>query len=134
MPSQLTSFRRLALGLQALSFLLLGLAIWLDETVDLPHRLFHATPTPFRPEEAAFETVLLAAVAVTSLWLTNMLLRRLVEVRMFLPFCLVCQRVRSGGRWTSVSDFLQQEGSDLLDYGFCPDCGTRVPESAALVE
>jgi hypothetical protein len=131
MPSQFASFRRLALGLQALSFLLLGLAIWLDETVDLPHRLFHATATPFRPEEAGFETALLAVVAVASLSLTNLLLRRLVEARTFLPFCLVCQRVRSGERWTSVSDFLQQEGAELLDYGLCPDCSSTVREPTA---
>ena len=116
MPSRFASLRRISLGLQALSFLLLALVIWLDETLDLPHRLFHAARTPFRPEEALFETLLLVLVAAASLSLTNVLLRRLVYAQSFLPFCPACQRVRRRERWTSVSDFMQEEHADLLRY------------------
>ena len=127
MPSQMVALRRLSLGLQAFSFLLLALVIWLDETLDLPHLLFHATPTPFRPEEALFETLLLVMVALVSLAFTSMLLKRLIYAQSFLPFCPACQQVRRGERWTSVSDFLQEEQADLLGYGLCPTCSARQP-------
>jgi len=125
MPTHIAALRRLSLGLQAVSFLLLISVIWLDETLDLPHLLFHAARTPFRPEEALFETLLLVIVGLISLALTGFLLKRLVYAQSFLPFCPACQRVRRGERWTSASDFLQEEQTDLLGYGLCPTCSSR---------
>ena len=122
MTSQLISLRRLSLGLQALGFLVLIVISWLDEILDLPARLFHARPTPFRPEEALFESLLLVIVAAASLGLTSRLLRRLIHAQSFLPLCPACQRVRRGERWTSLSDFLQEEHADFLGYGLCPSC------------
>jgi hypothetical protein len=130
MTSRFSALRRLSLGLQALSFVLLLAVIWLDETLDLPRRFFHAAPTPFRPEEALLETLLLLAVALISLAFTSTLLKRLIVAQSFLPFCPACQRVRRGERWTSVADFLQEEQSDLLGYGLCPTCDSRPPGQA----
>jgi hypothetical protein len=128
MASRLAQLRRLSLGLQALGFMLLVLVSWLDETLDLPHLLFHAAATPFRPEEALFETLVLVIVGVLSLFLTSHLLKGLIQARSFLPFCPSCQRVRRGERWTSVTDFLQEEQADLLGYGLCPACASRMQE------
>jgi hypothetical protein len=125
MFSQLIALRRIAVGLQALGFLLVMAVIWLDESLDLPHLLFHAAPTPFRPEEAGFETACLALVGLASLVLTSALLRRLSYAQSFIAFCPSCQRVRRGDDWTSLSDLLQGEQAHVLSYNLCPGCTAR---------
>ncbi len=122
MHTRLDVLRRWAIGLQALGFILVGLVIWLDEAIDLPRLLFHAHPSPFRPEEAGFEFLLLSLVAATSIVVTNTLLRRLAHAESFLKFCPSCQRIHRRGEWTSITDFFQEQAADDLDYGVCPGC------------
>ncbi len=122
---RLNALRRLAIVLQVLAFLLLAGVSWLDEAVDLPHILFGATRTPFRPEEAALETFVLAVVAVGSAVATNAILRRLVYLETFVAFCPACQRVRRHGEWTTISSYFQDREADALQYGVCPACAER---------
>lgn len=122
MASRLNAFRRRAVGLQVLGFILVALVIWLDEAIDLPRLLFHAQPSPFRPEEAGFEMLLLTIVGAASILLTNRLLRRLEYAESFISFCPSCQRILRRGEWTSTSDFLQEQEADALKYGTCPEC------------
>jgi hypothetical protein len=102
----------------------LAVVSWLDEAIDLPHLLFRARPTPFRPEEAAFETLLLAVVAGGVVYLTNVILRRLAYVESFLAFCPSCQRVQRRGEWTSISDYFQEQEAGALQHGLCLDCAS----------
>ena len=125
MLARLDSLRRRAVALQVLGFALIAGISWLDETIDLPHLLFGATPTPFRPEEAAFETLLLGIVGAGSVLITNSLLRRLAYMESFLPFCPACQRIQRRGAWTSISDYFQEQEGEALQYGVCPDCARR---------
>lgn len=122
MASRLNAFRRRAIGLQVLGFILVALVIWLDEAIDLPRLLFHARPSPFRPEEAGFEMLLLTIVGAASILLTNRLLRRLEYAESFISFCPSCQRILRRGGWTSTSDFFQEQEADDLKYGTCPEC------------
>ena len=122
MPPRLIRVRRLVVGLQALGFLLVGSVIWLDEFLDLPQYLFHAQPTPFRPEESALETALLAIVAVASLSVTTALFRRWAQAQTFATFCISCQRIRNGEEWTTLSDILQTDQGDAIAYALCPRC------------
>jgi hypothetical protein len=122
MSARLVHLRRLAVGLQALGFLLVGVVIWLDEYLDLPRWLFHAQPTPFRPEESAFETALLAIVALASLAVTTSLFRRWAQAQFSAAFCISCQRIRNGDEWTTLSEVLQSDQGDALVYGLCPSC------------
>lgn len=134
MLTRLNDLRRLAIVLQIVAFTLLAGVSWLDEAIDLPHLLFGATPTPFRPEEAAFETLLLALVAAGSAFATNAILRRLVYLESLVAFCPACQRVRRRGGWTSISDYFQDRESDALQYGVCPDCAERERRTRATAE
>lgn len=130
MLTRLDALRRRAIALQCLGFMLVGEVIWLDEAIDLPQLLFHARPSPFRPEEAAFELLLLAIVGVASLLLTNTLLRRVARAESFISFCPSCQRIERRGEWTSISDFFQEQQADELKHGVCPACagaGPRLP-------
>jgi hypothetical protein len=122
MLNRLNALRRRAIVLQVLGFLLVGEVIWLDEAIDLPLHLFHAPPSPFRPEEAAFELLLLAIVGTASVLLTNTLLRRLAHAESFISFCPSCQRIERRGEWTSITDFFQEQQADELKHGVCPAC------------
>ena len=119
--TRINALRRLALVLQIAGFALVAGVIWLDEAIDLPHLLFRAAPTPFRPEEAAFEMLLLGITATATILVTSAILRRLALVR----FCPACQRVLRRGEWTTVSDLFQDEEADALHYAVCPDCAGR---------
>ena len=123
--TRINALRRLALVLQVAGFVLVAGVIWLDEAIDLPHLLFRASPTPFRPEEALFEMLLLGLTAAASILVTSAILRRLAYVETLVRFCPSCQRVLRRGEWTSVSDFFQDEEADALRYGVCPDCAAR---------
>jgi hypothetical protein len=122
MLNRLNALRRRAIGLQVLGFLLVGEVIWLDEAIDLPLHLFHAPPSPFRPEEAVFELLLLAIVGTASVLLTNTLLRRLAHAESFISFCPSCQRIERRGEWTSITDFFQEQQADELTHSVCPAC------------
>jgi hypothetical protein len=123
--TRLNALRRLAIVLQVAGFLLVAGVIWLDESIDLPHLLFRASPTPFRPEEAVFEMLLLGVTAAATILVTSAILRRLAYVEALVRFCPSCQRVLRRGEWTSVSDFFQDEEAEALHYGVCPDCAAR---------
>jgi len=125
MLTRLDSLRRVAVTLQVLGFVVVAGISWLDEALDLPHLLFGATPTPVRPEEAAFETLIIGVVAAGSVFITNALLRRLAYLESFLPFCPACQRVERRGEWTSISDYFQDQESEALHYAVCPDCARQ---------
>jgi hypothetical protein len=123
--TRINALRRLAIVLQVAGFVLVAGVIWLDEAIDLPHLLFGASPTPFRPEEAVFEMVLLGVTATAMILVTSAILRRLAYAETLLRFCPACQRVLRRGAWTSVSDFFQDEEAEALHYGVCPDCAAR---------
>lgn len=122
MYTRLLALRRRAVLLQALGFLIVGLVIWLDEAIDLPHLLFRAQPSPFRPEEAGFELALLALVGTASIVLSSALLARLAQMESLPQFCPSCQRIQRRGEWTSISDFFQEQAAEELRYGVCPGC------------
>lgn len=125
MLTRINALRRLAIVLQVAGFVLVAGVIWLDEAIDLPHLLFGASPTPFRPEEAMFEMLFLGITAAVSILVTSAILRRLAYVETLVRFCPACQRVLRRGEWTSVSDFFQEEEAEALHYGVCPDCAAR---------
>jgi len=115
-----------ALLLEALGFIFVALLIWVNEYLDLPHLLFHAEPTPWRPVEVAIESgcVLLLGAAVTGVsWLT---FRRLAYLESLLILCAGCQRVGDEGRWLEFELFVESRDRLETTHGMCPDCQTTL--------
>ena len=115
-----------ALLLEALGFIFVSLLIWVNEYLDLPHRMLGAPSTPWRPVEVAIESgfVLLLGAAVTGVsWLT---FRRLAYLESLLTLCASCQRVGDEGRWMGFEDFLESRDSTTTTHGMCPDCQTTL--------
>ena len=121
-----------ALLLEALGFIFVALLIWVNEYLDLPHLLFGAPLTPWRPVEVAIESgfVCLLGTAVTAVsWLT---FRRLAYLESLLILCASCQRVSNEGRWMPFENFIAARDRMDTTHGVCPECcdGQLSPELA----
>ena len=115
-----------ALLLEALGFVFVALLIWVNEYLDLPHRLLGAPATPWRPVEVAIESgfVLLLGAAVTGVsWLT---FRRLAYLESLLTLCASCQRVGDEGRWMNFEAFIESRDFTQTTHGMCTDCQTTL--------
>jgi hypothetical protein len=114
------------LVLEALAFVFVALLIWVNEYLDLPHRLLGAPATPWRPVQIAIESglVLLLGAAVTAVsWLT---FHRLAYLESLLILCAGCQRVGDEGRWLPFEDFVHSRDSMETTHGMCPECQTTL--------
>jgi hypothetical protein len=124
-----------ALLLEALAFIFVALLIWVNEYLDLPHLLFGAPTTPWRPVEVAIESgfVCLLGTAVTAVsWLT---FRRLAYLESLLTLCASCQRVGDEGRWMPFEIFVSARDRIETTHGMCPDCQTTLgPEFSRVAE
>ena len=121
-----------ALVLEGLAFVFVALLIWVNEYLDLPHLLFDAPATPWRPVEVAIESgfVCLLGAAVTAVsWLT---FRRLAYLESLLILCAACQRVSDDGRWTEFEDFVAARDRMGTTHAMCPACfqAEAVPQLA----
>ena len=119
------SARRLVgpvLALELAGFGLVILLLWLDEWLDLPHRYFHATITPLRPEEFAMEASAVALLGILVAIATWRLFRRLAYLESLLVICSWCRRVRFDQRWMSLEEYLHERGERRASHGMCPEC------------
>ena len=110
------------IGFEVVGFLLVILIVWLDEYLDLPHRLFHAAATPLRPAEFRFEAaavLLLGTLVVTS---SVRAFRRIAYLESLLVMCAWCRRVSVDGQWMSLERFLDERNAIKTSHGMCPAC------------
>lgn len=111
--------------LQSLGFALVLATLWADELLDLPHVLFHATRTPGRLSEAAFESVVVAVLGVLTTVFTARLMRRIIALEAFVVLCSWCRRIRREGEWLTLESFFAAHQADT-SHGLCPDCATKL--------
>jgi hypothetical protein len=115
-----------AIALEALGFLIIALAIWLDELMDLPRYLFGAPASPFRPHEAVLESGLVILLAAGIITFT---VRLVGHVDRLIVLCAWCHRVRLDTAWVSIEEFLRVHRADT-SHGICPDCTARFDVAA----
>lgn len=113
----------LPLALEAAGFVTIAVVIWLDELIDLPHLLFGATVTPFRPTEALLESALVLALGALIMDFTAHSLSRHIE--RLIVLCAWCHKVRLDREWVSIEDFLREHRADT-SHGMCPDCERKM--------
>ena len=103
-------------------FMLVLITLWLDEFVDIPHRLFNAPATPYRIAEYIIETSSVTIVGSTVILITWFLIRRLEREEGFVRVCSWCKRVFLNDRWVEFEEYLHQ-GQDLTPtHGICESC------------
>lgn len=122
---QLILVRRRMLLLQAGGFLVLIAVLWMNEVLDLPHRLFGAAATPVNWVEGLIESALVLACAALVTAPSHRLLRRL-RLRLLqgiLPVCANCHRIRDErGRWERIESYVRDHSEAEFSHGICPDC------------
>ena len=111
-----------AIILESAGFLIVICAIWLDELIDLPHFLFGAPITEFRPQEALLESSLALVLGVVIVGYTVRLVRHLESL---IVLCAWCRRVGVDGDWVSMEEFLLMHRAET-SHGICPECAHRL--------
>jgi hypothetical protein len=114
------------LALEATAFLAVVAIIWLDESLDLPRRLFHAPATPFRLGEALLESCLVVALGIAVVFVTSRAFRRIEYLESLVVMCAWCRRVREGSDWLSVETFLERQHHAHTSHGICEECAGRI--------
>lgn len=108
--------------LEAAGFATVVLILWLDEISDLPHYLFGARPTPVNVAECVYETAAVAVLAAFVMLRTWFLLRRIRMLEGLLPVCAFCKKVRCGGRWIPIEEYVTDHSQARFSHGYCPEC------------
>jgi hypothetical protein len=111
--------------MEALSFVLVAVLIWMNEYLDLPHRLFGAPATVPRFSEVVVEggLVLILGAVITSV--SGALFRRVVYLESLLTLCGSCQKVGVDGRWITYEAFVAQQDQIRTSHSVCPTCFER---------
>lgn len=121
-------FRRLLL-LEGCGFAVVIASFWLDEWLDLPRRLFGASPSPPRVSEALTETLLALLVCVTVIAVSRRAFARIEYLEWLVVMCAWCRRVRSMDQedeWVTVEAFLAREHLARTSHGICDRCAEEV--------
>ena len=119
-------------ALEATGFLAIMALIWIDELWDLPHYLFGASRTPFRPTEAIAESGLVLLMGAAIIVSSIRILRRVAYLESMIVLCAWCRRVRMDESWVSIEAFLH-EHRRTTSHGICPDCKLRLEEELPTV-
>jgi hypothetical protein len=106
-------------------FMLVLLAVWLDEVVDLPRLLLGAPATPVRLQESLFESVFVILVGVSVVVGTRWLFRRIKELESYVIVCAWCRRVKVNDRWVSFEQYMSEKGNTMTSHGICETCAEK---------
>jgi hypothetical protein len=107
-------------------FILVTIVLWLDEFVDLPHLLLGSPETPSRPEEYIIETISILVVAIVSITITMILLRRSRRIERFLRVCAWCRKVWVDDKWVNFEEYALKRHSLQSSHGICEECVDRL--------
>lgn len=107
-------------------FLAVVAIMWLDEVLDLPHRLFGFQATPVNWVEGLIETSMVLACCLVVVACTNLLVRRVKHLEGLLPVCSHCHRVRDDqGQWRQIEAYVRDNSDADFSHGICPECLRR---------
>ena len=113
--------------LEVAAFALVILTIWLDEWLDLPHRLLGAPGTPFNWQESLLESVFITALGVAIVRVTRLLFARMRHLEGILPICAGCKKIRDeDGHWHAVESYVRERTEAEFSHGICPECAHRL--------
>ena len=120
---------RRILSIELVGFVAVMIAIWINEFLDLPHRVFGQPLVPFNVIEALFESLVIALLAAGVMRLTRKLTMRVTELESLLPICSFCKRIRKPGAdpekqesWEVMERYIHARTGSQFSHGLCPDC------------
>ena len=110
---------------ELIGFLLVIIILWLDELLDLPHRLFGAPATPINFIESIFETMIVLVLAALSTFSTHTLLKRIKYLEGILPVCSFCKKIRADNRWVPIDSYIRDHSEADFSHSICPQCAAE---------
>ncbi len=113
------------LYIESAGFALVILINFLTEVLDFPGRLIGAAETPVNYAEALFEAVVVIAVGIVIIVLSQRLLRRINYLEGFLPVCSFCKKIRADDKWVPIEDYITANSDAVFTHSFCPECGEK---------
>lgn len=124
--------------IEALGFLFVIVAIWIDEAFHLPHYLFGEPIVPFLVREAIWESMFVGILGCVVIFITWYNAKRIAQLESLLPICMVCKKIRKPDAdpeldesWETVESYINKRTGSMFSHGLCPSCalskyGTRV--------
>ena len=103
-------------------FALLTSLLWINEALDLPHRLLGAPATPVNWTESLMESAAVLIVATTAMSWIHRALARIRYLEGLLCICMHCKRIRSNEQWIPIEEYVVQHSDTLFTHGLCMDC------------
>ncbi|MCK4658829.1 MAG: hypothetical protein KAV82_04840 [Phycisphaerae bacterium] len=117
-----STFTKKILLFEGVGFALVIALLWLDELLDLPHKLLGAPPTPVNWQEGIFESVMGLALATGVLLWTYRALARIHYLEGFLHVCMFCKRIHLDDEWIPIEEYISDRSEAVFSHGLCPDC------------
>jgi hypothetical protein len=112
-----------------IGFFSIILLSWINELLDLPHRLF-GDITQINWHEGAMETTLILLVWVPVHLVTKRLVDRLHYLEGFFRMCAWCRKVAHDDEWMPLERYLERGFQIKTSHGICPDCSRKaMPKS-----
>lgn len=118
---------------EAFGFLSILAACWLDEWTG-----FH--DWPMKPagdinwNALTVETLIILAVGISVMLITRKLLERILYLEGFVRLCAWCRKVRHGGAWIHLEEFLHRGLEFGTTHGICPGCREQAVSAHAAKE
>jgi len=73
-------------------------------------------------EDPILETLVVLAVAIPTVVMSNRIIDRLYYLESFLRLCAWCHRVNLNDEWIPIEDFLKRRLSTQTSHGICESC------------
>lgn len=107
------------------AFLLIIVLFWLNELLDLPHRILGASVTPVNYAESILSTVLVFALGILVTSITYRLIKRIKFLEGILPVCSFCKKIRVDKHWVDVDSYISDHSEADFTHSVCPPCAEK---------
>lgn len=121
------SLYRRVVFIEAMTFLMLFLLLWIDELIDLPYLWLGAPQTPFNWRESLLESLFVLILGAMVLFYTGHLLGKVKRLEGILPICAACKKIRDEkGDWQQIEAFIRDRSQAEFSHSICPDCKNKL--------
>lgn len=115
--------------IEALGFLIVIVAIWVDEVFHLPHHFFGEPMVPFLMREAIWESAFVLILGLAVIFATWRSAKRIAQLESLLPICMICKKIRKPDAdpereesWETVEHYINERTGSQFSHGLCPEC------------
>ena len=113
---------------ECLGFGMLLVLSWVNELVNLSHRLLGEELRPADWRDSALQSVVILLIWWMVFALTRRLMAHLHYLEGFLRVCAWCRKVGQGEEWMRLEDYFARGFQIETTHGMCPECLKKMEE------